>query len=253
MNRLIPLCILLGFLVACGPETTEATDQQGTATEQTDMPSDNTLTEAEKAAGWMLLFDGHSIDQWRLFNYDTLMGWAVEDGAMVALGEGGPDGHGADIISKNKFDNFDLSLEWKISAEGNSGIFFNVVEGEQYGAVYHTGPEYQLIDDTGFPADLADSQHSGANYSMHPPSSITTKPVGEYNVSRIRVEDGHVTHWLNGEKVVEYDLWTPEWQALIDAGKWEDYPDYGKARSGHLALQDHGNKIWFKNIKIKKL
>ena len=253
MHRLLPIALFLFLWSACGTESTKDSTQEDTGTEASEKVADNMLTADEKAEGWSLLFDGHTMDHWRLFNHDTLMGWAVQSGEMVALGEGGPDGHGADIISKEKFDNFDLSLEWKISPEGNSGIFFNVVEGDQYGAVYYTGPEYQLIDDTGFPADLADSQHSGANYSMHAPSSITSKPVGEYNLSRIRVEDGHVIHWLNGEKVVEYDLWTPEWQILIDSGKWEDYPDYGKARSGHLALQDHGNKIWFKNIKIKRL
>ncbi|PHN01963.1 3-keto-disaccharide hydrolase [Flavilitoribacter nigricans] len=253
MNRLLPLAFLACLLWACGQTPGEEASREDTAVESSEAPSDNTLSAEEKSEGWTLLFDGQSMDQWRIFNHDTLMGWAVQSGEMVALGEGGPDGHGADIITKEKYDNFDLSLEWKISEGGNSGIFFYVVEGDQYETVYHTGPEYQLIDDTGFPGDLAASQHSGANYSMHAPSSITTKPVGEYNLSRIRVEDGHVTHWLNGKKVVEYDLWTPEWQALIDSGKWNDYPDYGKARSGHLALQDHGNKIWFKNIKIKTL
>lgn len=253
MNRLFPLAFFLLLLMACGSETSKETDQDNAAEATNEEAANNVLAETEKADGWSLLFDGESMDQWRLFNHDTLMGWAIQSGEMVALGEGGPDGHGADIITKEKFDNFDLSLEWKMSEGGNSGIFFNVVEGDQYEAVYHTGPEYQLIDDKGFPGDLLDSQHSGANYSMHAPTSITSNPVGEFNLSRIRVEDGHVTHWLNGEKVVEYDLWTTEWQALIDAGKWDDYPDYGKARSGHLALQDHGNKIWFKNIKIKRL
>lgn len=255
MTRLIPFALVVFLFQACGPKSNNDSADNTTSQESasTTAMTDNTLTAAEKEAGWQLLFDGQSMDQWRLYNYDTLMGWKVDAGEMIALGEGGPDGHGADIISKETYQDFELSLEWKISKGGNSGIFFNVVEDDAYETVYHTGPEYQLVDDIDFPGKLADDQHSGANYGMHAPSTIASKPVGEYNLTRIRVEDGHVIHWLNGEKVVEYDLWTPEWEALIEAGKWEDYPDYGKAKSGHLALQDHGNKIWFKNIKIKTL
>lgn len=253
MNRLLPFLLLLLIFQACGPAASsgEATSDSGESTSA--ITGDNRLSQAEIDEGWQLLFDGTSMDQWRLYGYDTLTGWSVADGEMVALGQGGPDGHGADIITKDTYGNFDLSLEWKIAEAGNSGIFFNVVEADQYATVYHTGPEYQLLDDIGFPGELDPTQHSGANYAMQAPGSITSNPAGEYNLSRLRVENGHVTHWLNGQKVVEYDMWTPEWEALIQSGKWKDYPAYGKARSGHIALQDHGKKIWFKNIKIKTL
>ncbi len=248
------LLLLLGaWSCQTGENNGQAKNDEAYESEKSDTPADNTLTAAEMEDGWMLLFDGKSMDQWRVYGKDELYGWKIANGEMQALGEAGPEGLGADIITKEEFDNFELALDWKISEAGNSGIFFNVVEAPEYKTVYATGPEYQLIDDEGFPDPLEDWQHSGANYAMHPPSRIATNPVGTYNHSRIRVKDGHVQHWLNNEKVVEYDLWTPEWEKLKNSGKWEDFPDYGNAKKGHIALQDHGHQIWFKNIKIKKL
>ena len=213
-------------------------------------PTQNTLTDDEKAAGWTLLFDGKTTNGWHVYNQQGVSGWDVKDGELIALGK---DGGGKDIVTDQEFDNFELSLEWKISPAGNSGIFFNVLEDTAYGAVYETGPEYQLIDDVGFPEKLEDWQKSAANYAMHPPATIATKPVGEFNVSRLIVNKGHVEHWLNDQKIVEYELWTPEWEALVKTGKWKDYPGYGIAKKGHIALQDHGNQIWFRNIKVRKL
>ena len=209
---------------------------------------DNTLTAEEKEAGWELLFDGNVIDKWRVYKRDTMSGWEVKDGEMVALGI-----ESADIISKDQFENFELKVDWKVSKGGNSGIFFNVVEDTAYSAVYQTGPEYQIVDDYEFPEPLKEWQKAAANYGMHAASKQVSKGANEYNSSMIRVENGHVTHWLNGEQVVEYDLWTPEWEAKIQESKWKEHPDYGKAKSGHLALQDHGNVIWFKNIKVRRL
>jgi len=208
----------------------------------------NTLTPAEKKQGWELLFDGKSMSKWRNYGKDSLVGWKVEDGDMVALGQGSND-----IVTKKEYQNFELSLEWKTAPEGNSGIFFNVVEGK-HPAMYETGPEYQIIDEAGWPDKLEEWQKSGANYAMHPaPPTKKLKPVGEYNLSKIVVNKGHVQHWLNGGKVVEYQLWTPEWEKLVKDGKWKDYPDYGRAREGHLGLQDHGKVTWFRNIKVRKI
>ncbi len=245
------LCTLC-FLGACTPA---AEEQAADSVEETTLEqvTDNALTAAEKAEGWQLLFDGKSMDQWRLYKKDTLAGWAINNGEMQALGEAGLEGAGSDIITKAQFTNFELSLDWKISPEGNSGIFFNVVEDDDLTAVYQSGPEYQLIDDEGFPMKLEDWQKTGANYAMHLASNVETKPVGEFNTSKIKVNDGHVEHWLNGKMVVEYDLWTEEWTTLVTEGKWKDYPKYGRAKSGHIALQDHGNQCWFKNVKIRSL
>lgn len=199
------------------------------------------------------LFDGANADHWRAFKSDSLpANWVVQNGNLVTLGHGGD--LGGDIITKETYEDFDLSLEWAISEGGNSGIFFHVLEYD-HPTVYATGPEYQLIDDIGFPHELEEWQKTGANYAMHNADTAKKKlnPIGEFNSSRIRVDDGHVTHWLNDEKVLEYELWTDEWKELVQNSKWKDYPSYGLVRRGHIALQDHGSVVKFRNIKIKDL
>lgn len=214
----------------------------------------NTLTSAEQKGGWKLLFDGKTTAGWHTYGAKTVRGWEVKDGELIALGQAGHEGSANDIVTEREFENFELSLDWKISPTGNSGIFFNVVEEpKKYATVYATGPEYQLVDDIGFPEKLENWQKSGANYGMHPPARSVIKPVGQYNHTRLVVNKGHVEHWLNGVKVVEYQLWTPEWENLIKKGKWTEFPAYGRSKRGRIALQDHGSKIWFKNIKIKEL
>lgn len=214
----------------------------------------NQLSSSEIKEGWVLLFNGEDTDDWRGYNMTGLpKGWHVEDGCLVTSSTGGNEMSG-DILTVEKYEDFDLYLEWAISPGGNSGIFFHVLEGG-YDAAYVTGPEYQLIDDIGFPSKLEEWQQAGANYAMHPADKAKKhlKPVGEFNSSRIRVKDGHVTHWLNGQVIVEYDLWTDEWYQLAQHGKWKDYPGYGLARKGHIGLQDHGSPIRFRNIKIRDL
>lgn len=217
-------------------------------------PKMNKLTSAEEKANWQLLFDGKTTNGWHTYGLTATRGWAVKNGELIALGEAGQEGSANDIVSDREFENFDLMLEWKISPGGNSGVFFNVVEDPQkYKTVYATGPEYQLVDDIGFPEKLENWQKSGANYAMNPPARSVVKPVGEFNLTRIRVDKGHVEHWLNGVKVVDYQMWTPQWENLVKTGKWKEYPGYGRAKKGRLALQDHGNQIWFRNIKIREL
>jgi len=211
----------------------------------------NKLTDEEIKQGWRLLFDGKTTTGWRSFQEEKVLdGWKVKNGELIALGKGADIG--GDIISEEQFDNFELYLEWKISEGGNSGIFYQVVE-EGYDAVYYTGPEYQLIDNVGFPEKLEDWQQAGANYAMHPAQNVELKPVGEYNSTRIIVNGTHVEHWLNGKKIVEFEQWTNTWKAAVANSKWKDYPDYALAKKGHLALQDHGNIIWFRNIKIREI
>lgn len=210
----------------------------------------NTLTEKEKADGWELLFDGNSMDKWKMFNGGEVTGWKIVEGEMHNSGVGSD--HGGDIITKKQYKNFELYLEWKVAPESNSGVFYHVQEGIT-DAIYETGPEYQLIDDLGWPGELEDWQTSGANYAMNPPEGAEVKPLDEWNITRIIVNNPHVEHWLNGKKVVEYDLWSEEWQANKEAGKWADSPRYGEAESGHIGLQDHGGLTMFRNIKIKEL
>jgi hypothetical protein len=147
-----------------------------------------------------------------------------------------------------------LYLEWNISKGGNSGIFYHIVEDPKYDAPYKTGPEYQLIDDTGYPGDLEDWQQAGADYAMYAANDQKIlNPAGEWNSSRIIFDNGHVEHWLNGVKVIEFQAWSEDWNQRREAGKWKDVPGYGAAKTGHIGLQDHGNMVWFRNIKIKKL
>ena len=248
---LCTLALLLS-LSACQPAAQKNGEEASDAQTGEAAPL-NTLTDAEQADGWKLLFNGQNADGWHVYLRDTVDGWAIENGELVALGQAGLEGLGNDIVTDAEYENFELSIEWKVSEAGNSGIFFNVVESPDYKAVYETGPEYQLIDDEGFPMELETWQHTGANYAMHPPAKKAYKPVGEFNHTRIIVNKGHVEHWLNGEKVVEYEMWTPEWETLVKEGKWKDYPAYGRAHKGHIALQDHGNQAWFRNIKLKVL
>ena len=213
----------------------------------------NTLSQEEIAAGWQLLFDGQSLDQWRNFKSDSMVGWAIEDSCMVALGLGGDHSH--DIISKEQYENFELYAEWKVTPEANSGIFYLAQELDSIKAIYEVAPEYQVVDDEGWPTKLGDWQKTAAYYAMIPADSSKKKlnPVGTYNSSKIVVNKGRVEHWLNDVKLVEYELWTPEWDSLKAINKWKDFPYYGTARNGHIGLQDHGKKVFYRNVKIRKL
>jgi hypothetical protein len=209
------------------------------------------LTPTEIESGWTLLFDGTTTNGWRNFGKSTLNeGCEVRDGNLVILGKGGE--MGGDIITIDQYEDFELYLEWAISPGGNSGIFFHVLE-EGYSGPYETGQEYQLIDDEGFPEKLEEWQKTGADYGMHNAENKTLKPVGEFNSSKIIVKNGKVEHWLNEKKIVAYELWTDEWKALVQNGKWKDYPGYGVARKGYIGIQNHGSEIKFRNIKIRDL
>jgi hypothetical protein len=215
--------------------------------------SPNTLTGAERAAGWRLLFDGKTTAGWHAYGRPGSLpsaanGWDVRDGTLVALGRGTETT--ADIATDADFESFELVVDWRLAPQANSGIFFHVVE--QGPDIYATGPEYQLIDDDGWKGPLEAWQKTGANYAMHPPLAKAAKPAGEWNHTRILVDGAHVEHWLNGTKTAAYDLWTPEWQALKAAGKWKDYPAYGVAKTGKLGIQNHGNMVWFKDIKVRR-
>jgi hypothetical protein len=220
----------------------------------TSAPLNNVLTEAEKAEGWKLLFDGKTLDGWRDYNGDSLTApWVVEDGCIRAKGSGS-DASGY-IVTDTIYENFELAWDWKIAEGGNSGMLYHVVENPKFKVPYVTGPEYQLIDDFGFPEPLEDWQKTAADYAMHvpDPSKTIIKPAGEWNTSKIVFDNGHVEHWLNGEKVLEFEAWTDDWFEKKNSGKWKDAPEYGLARKGVICLQDHGSAAWFRNIKIKEL
>ena len=253
------LLILFGLffglilLIDCSQGKKKAESVQDNVVQEQSMPDEtmNSLSELEIQEGWQMLFDGKTMNGWRNFQSEEISkGWKVENGNLLALGLGGDIG--GDIVSEKEFENFHLKLEWKITEGGNSGILYHVKE-DNYSAVYATGPEYQIIDDIGYPGKLEDWQTCGANYALHVPVNSKIKPSGEWNTSEIIVDGAMVKHFLNGSSVVEFEMWTEEWNTLVENSKWKDYPDYGKAHKGHIALQDHGSLTSFRNIKIKEL
>lgn len=246
----------LAAVLACGSAATEANPNDSTATEvnadSVDQQKDNTLSAKEKQEGWKLLFDGTSMTGWRSYQNKPSNAWSVKDGALYCKGSSTDKSDlRADILTTDQYENFELSIDWKLSPEGNSGLMYLVTEEEK--AAYQTGPEYQMIDDIGFPQKLEDWQKTGANYAMNPAPEAKTNPIGQWNNTKIVVNKGKVEHWLNGKKVVEYEMWTDEWKKNKATGKWKDTPNYGKNKKGHIALQDHGSEAWFKNVKIRTL
>jgi len=212
----------------------------------------NSLSKQEKKEGWRLLFDGKDMTGWRTYKNKPTNSWEVLNGELHCKGSVTDKSDlRSDLVTTEQFDNFELTLEWKISKAGNSGVMYHVTE--EYDAPYLSGPEYQLIDDEGFPEKLEEWQKTGADYAMYTTNSRPTKPVGDYNLTKIVVNGSHREYWINGVKVVEFEAWTPDWDKRKMEGKWKDAPGYGMARSGYICLQDHGSEIWFRNIKIRKL
>lgn len=214
----------------------------------------NTLTPEEEADGWVLLFDGQSLNGWRDYNGTRLTEpWHVVDGCIQAKGDGS-DGSGY-IVTDKEYENFELVWDWKLSKGGNSGMLYHVVERPQFKVPYVTGPEYQLIDEANFPEKLEEWQKLGVDYAMYLPdkSKMKVHPAGEWNTSKIVFDNGHVEHWLNGEQILEFDAWTDDWFQRKKSGKWSDAPEYGLSRKGVICLQDHGYPASFRNIKLKEL
>jgi len=219
----------------------------------------NKLTGKEKKAGWVLLFNGKDFTGWRQCNGTEMpKNWIIEENAMkVFTGEGRKPGQGANgdiVYGAKKFRNFELSIDWKASEMANSGIFYNVREVPKQ-AIYYAAPEVQVLDNVKATDNKLASHLAGSLYDMLPADPKTVKPAGEWNTIVIRVQDGKVTHTQNGVKVVEYTLWTPEWDALVANSKFKAFPGFteGISKEGYIGLQDHGYAVWFRNIKIREL
>jgi hypothetical protein len=206
----------------------------------------NTLNRAEEEAGWRLLFDGTSMDGWRAYNRPALAGgWSARDGMLTRTGRGG------DIITEAQFADFELKFDWMVGLAGNSGVLYRAVEGLEW--VYHSAPEMQVLDDEGHRDGRSPLTSAGSNYGLHGAPRGVVHGANEWNSARILVDGNHVEHWLNGTKVVEYELKSPEWKELVRNSKFVEWPAYGQARRGHIALQDHGDTVWYRNFKVREI
>jgi hypothetical protein len=214
----------------------------------------NTLTDAEKRDGWKLLFDGKTMEGWRGYKMKTMPpGWKVQGDALVRA-KGGAGGKGAgggdDIVTIEHFDSFDLQLEWKVLKNGNSGVLYHV--SEEPLTAWHWAPEVQILDNSAHPK-RDKRQLAGACYDLYAPAKDTTRPPGEWNHMRIKVNGAHVEHWINHEKVVAYELWSDDWNQRVAKSKFKERSQFGNIKKGPICLQDHTDRIEFRNIKIRPL
>ena len=203
---------------------------------------------AADAVGWETLFNGTSTAKWRGYKQSDFptKGWVVEDGALKVQGGGG------DLVTRDQYGSFELLWEWKVSPGANSGLIYHV--SEEFGASYETGPEYQILDDAKHGDGKNPKTSAGALYALIAPNANKQlKPVGEWNKSRLVIYGAHVQHWLNGKLIVQYDLGSPELKALIAQSKFKDMPKFAQVTSGHICLQDHGDAVWYRNIRVKRL
>ena len=202
---------------------------------------------AQPEPSWRLLFDGTSLQHWKGYKSDAVpSGWKIEGGALAK------DSPVADIVSKDEFGDFELEIDWKIGEAGNSGIFYRGTE--EYDHVYWSAPEYQLLDDIKGADNKTRLTCAGAAYAIYPSPPGHLQPVGQWNRTRILANGPHIEHWLNGVKLIEYELGSPDWEARVAASKFSAYPRYGRAPRGRIAMQgDHAGALAFRNIRIREL
>jgi hypothetical protein len=205
------------------------------------------LTAEQRAAGWRSLFDGTSTSAWRGYKEQSFpAGWTIVDGILTKTGSA------HDIITRDQFGNFELALDWKIAAGGNSGVFYRGTE--EYDHIYWSAPEYQLLDDALHPDGKSRLTSAGAAYAVYPSPAGVVKPAGQWNSTLIVVNGNNVQHWMNGQKLLEYDFGSPDWEAKVKASKFVAYPHYGRASSGYIGLQgDHDGTLWLRNIRIREI
>lgn len=241
-------CTLLLFITSC---------KEKPAQEKTEIVQDQ-LKAGAPADEWEILFDGTSMNAWKGYRSDSVPShWKIEDGAMVFYPpENGPEGESYNLVSRKEYTNFVLSLEWKISEAGNSGIFWGIAENPKYGQPYETGPEIQVLDNQRHPdAANGDTHRAGALYDMVAPETDVTKPVGEWNLCEITVDykakSGKVV--LNGTEILSFPLGNEAWDAMVEKSKFNGWEGFGKFQTGKIGLQDHGDMVAYRNIKIKTL
>ncbi|MCB0629513.1 MAG: DUF1080 domain-containing protein [Saprospiraceae bacterium] len=215
-------------------------------------PLQNAGTTDAPTGGWISLFDGQTTKGWHSYRKDYVgNGWKVENGALVL--DKGEGQEGGDLVSDMEFENYDLRLEWKIAPCGNSGIIFNAQESSDYQYPWQTGPEMQVLDNSCHPDAKIITHRAGDLYDMISCKEETVLPANEWNSVRIRIKNGKGQFWLNGKKIVKFTMFDEEWAKMIADSKFKDMPGFGTFRKGHLVLQDHGDKVWFRNIRVKEL
>lgn len=246
------------FMSCCETAQKQSTESNEKTVKITEVQP-NTLSQAEIDDGWVLLFDGVSTDQWRGYQKDGFptKGWIIEDGNLKVEASGrGEAGGGGDIITVNKYKNFEFSVDWKVSEGGNSGIFYLAQEKPDQ-PIWKSAPEMQILDDDKHPdakLGVDGNRKAGALYDLIPCSQDVVKPAGEWNTVKILVYKGTVVHYVNGVQVLEYHLWTDDWNEMVLNSKFKDYEDFlNTADIGYIGLQDHGDDVWFRNIKIKEM
>jgi hypothetical protein len=236
------LAVALGIVLFAAPAA-RAAEAAGEA-------PPNKLTAQEKKAGWKLLFDGKTTKGWRGYKQKAVpTGWVVKDGAIGIENKAGA-GRG-DIVTKDQYENFELSLEWKITEGGNSGIMYHVQESED--VPWKTGPEMQVLDNAKHRDGKNPLTSAGSCYALYAPTKDVTRPVGEWNQAKLVVNGPSVEHWLNGEKIVTYEKGSADWNAKVAASKFKEFPNFGKATKGFLDLQDHGDHVEYRSIKVRVL
>jgi hypothetical protein len=210
------------------------------------LPETAVSTTDSSEAGWRSLFDGRSADQWRAYRGDRLpAGWQVVAGALTRVDSAG------DIVTREEFQDFELALGWKVEPGGNSGIMYRVAEAPELETVWQSGPEYQVLDDARHPDGRRPETSAGACYGLYPAPRGVVRPAGEWNETRIVVRGNHVEHWLNGQRVVSYELGSGNWEERVRRSKFATMPRYGREPRGHIALQDHGDRVAYRNIRIR--
>ena len=218
---------------------------------------DNALSKQEKKEGWQLLFDGKTTKGWHPYNHGSDgSSWKATDGLLwldPSQKEGWQVKGGGDLVTDEEYENYHLSLEWKVADSANSGIIFNIKEDPKYKNSWYTGLEMQVLDDNGHPDRQYISHRAGCLYDLIAVSQSTVKPAGQWNKAEIILNKGDLKLYLNGVNVVSTTMWTEDWKKLVAGSKFKAMPDFATYKTGRIGLQDHGNQVWFRNIKIRKL
>lgn len=234
----------ISFLSACNSSKISSVPQQT-----------NSLSSKQKADGWMLLFNGNSMAGWHTFNGKLIdKKWSVQNGELFLNAKSDVNAHGgSDIVTDEEFENFHLKLDWKIAEGGNSGIMFFVKEDKKYIAPWQTGPEIQLLDNAGHAEGKIKTHRAGDLFDLLSIAKDVINPANQWNTFEIVANKGNLTLYANGENVLQTTLWNNEWKSLVAQSKFKDMPDFGIFKKGKIALQDHGDNIWFRSVMIKRL